>query len=54
MDEIALHVLIAEGVDVPTAVAASQCEPERPAGNRRLFDLGLVLGVVAGLVWICA
>jgi LPXTG-motif cell wall-anchored protein len=58
MDEVALNVLLME-TDVPTAVAGSLTQDGINAapqtGEKRRnggFALGLLLGIVAGVVWL--
>jgi hypothetical protein len=54
IDEVALNCLLLDGVDVPTAVAASIGDTApQPAGysNRRVFDFGLIAGAVVWIVW---
>lgn len=54
--EVVFNTLIVEGLDVPTAYAASINEP-RPAprtasrSNRHYYDLGLIAGLVLYVAW---
>ena len=60
-DETTLNVLLADGVDAPTAYAASYVSPEsqsgdsfseRVASGRATFDAGLVIGLAIGILWL--
>jgi hypothetical protein len=50
MDEDALNVLLAEGVDLPTALAGSQLDSKRRASkwNR----IGVLIGVLLVLAYV--
>jgi hypothetical protein len=60
-DEVAFNTLLADGLDVPTAYAASIRDPQ-PAGiedskaatynYRRSIDLGLLAGLVLVVLWL--
>jgi len=54
IDEIALNVLLAEGVDVPTAIAAAADDrnPPRPESNAPRIA-GLIVAVIVGVVVFC-
>jgi len=61
IDEVALNVLVAEGVDVPTALEASRIslEPESVAGqtdlpkaSAHLVWYGVVLVVALLVIWM--
>lgn len=52
MDEDALNVLLAEGMDYPTAYAAAQRDqPKPPAKVSRWAVLVVVLIALAWMVW---
>ncbi len=56
MNEDVLNTLLAEGVDLPTAMAAAQDDsgPQQPRkGNRWAFSTGLAIGVLfATVAWL--
>lgn len=57
VDEVVLHTLLADGVDVPTAYAASidiQPASRSAATNRRYFDAGLIAGLVLYVLYVLA
>jgi hypothetical protein len=54
LDDVVLNTLIAEGVDVPTAYAASVEESAPQPASRKLSKAGIVAAVatVAVLLWL--
>jgi len=50
IDEVALHVLLAEGVDLPTAIEASRLNGESPTDQGCLGVAAMVV-VAGGLVY---
>jgi hypothetical protein len=56
IDEIALNTLLADGVDAPTALAASYrpqpSEPQPARTTDRTFTILALGGLVAFIVWL--
>jgi hypothetical protein len=51
IDEVALNTLLADGIDAPTAYAASvESTPARL--NRAWFDAGLLAGLALYVFWL--
>jgi len=49
IDEVALGALLAEGIDVPTAIAGSIVDPPQPR-PKQSGSTAMVIAIVAGLL----
>jgi hypothetical protein len=52
MDDDELECRLAAGTDLATAFAAVQKPKPTKPKNRWLFDLGLLIGLAIGLLWL--
>jgi hypothetical protein len=50
IDEVALNVLLAEGVDLPTAIEASRLN-DGPPTTQGCLGAAAMFAVVGGLIW---